>query len=199
MTFIKFNKKEAEKKANSFGDIPDGEYELLVTKAEWVPLLDKPDKSPYFNLELTVRTDVEQECGGRKVFHKFYRSRDAEKAENAMDFIHRFNLAIGMPDGVEIETEEQWTDYILGKAVIGKLKNETSQYQGKTYENLNVKSWKPTEFEEINHKLDKPTGIEKVTKPKKQTKQQENYTKIDDDPFANDGGTVDIDDDDLPF
>ena len=194
MAFIKFNRKEAEKKANSFGEIPDGTYELLVTKAQYFPLLDKPDKSPYFNLELTVRTDVEQECGGRKVFHKFYVPRDEEKAEKAMGFIDRFNLAINMPDEVEIDTEEQWCDYILGKAVKAKIKNEKSEYQGKTYENTNIKNFSETEHAEITHEVDKPSGIQKVKdKPKKQD------SKLEDDPFADDGGTIDISDDDLPF
>ena len=199
MAFIKFNKKETEKKANSFGEIPDGDYELLVTKAEWRPMLDKPDKTPYFNLELTVRTDVDQECGGRKIFHSFFVSRDPEKVENSMDFINRFNLAIGMPDEVEIETQEQWCDFILGKAVKAKVKNEKSEYNGKTYENVRIKYFSETEHEEITHEMDKPSGIQPVKDKKKAAAKPKQEKKLEDDPFANDGETIDIDDDDLPF
>ena len=37
------------------------------------------------------------------------------------------------------------------------------------------------------------------TPPKRQPQNNSNYTKIDDDPFTNDGKTIDISDDDLPF
>ena len=194
MAFIKFNKKETEKKANSFGAIADGEYELLVTKNEWRPMLDKPDKTPYFNVELTIRSDVDQEAAGRKIFHSFYISRDPEKAQGSLDFINRFNLALGLPDGVEFETEEEWTKWTVGKPVRAKLKNETSEYNGKTYENVRVKYFMLSEYPDVEMEMDKPSGITKVEK------QQPQVNKIDDDPFANDNaGTIDISDDDLPF
>ena len=193
MAFIRHNKAEAEKKANSFGAIADGEYELVVLEAEWRPMLDKPDKAPYFNLKLGIRADVEQEHQGRNVFHSFFISRDEEKVEQSMDFIHRFNFALGVPDGADFETEEQWVNYVIGRAIKGKIATETEEYQGKTRENTKIKYFSITEFPDVA-KVDKPSsGI-------KPAKKQENYTKIqDDDPFSNDGGTIDIDDDDLPF
>ena len=199
MAFIKFNKKETEKKAKSFGEIPDGDYELLVTKAEWRPMLDKPDKTPYFNLELTVRTDVDQEGGGRKVFHSFYVSRDPEKVENSMDFINRFNLAIGMPDEVEIETQEQWCDFILGKPVKARLKTKPNTYNGKTTDRQEISFFSETEYADVTHEMDKPSGIQPVKDKKKAAAKPKQETKVDDDPFANDDGTIDISDDDLPF
>lgn len=192
MAFIKFNKKETEKKANSFGAIADGEYELLVTKNEWRPMLDKPDKTPYFNVELTIRSDVDQEAAGRKIFHSFYISRDPEKAQGSLDFINRFNLALDLPDGMELD-EEPWAKWTVGKPVRAKLKNETSEYNGKTYENVRVKYFMSSEYPDVEMEMDKPSGIQKVEKKQ--------VNKIDDDPFINADvtGTIDISDDDLPF
>ena len=35
--------------------------------------------------------------------------------------------------------------------------------------------------------------------PSNQNQRNNNFTRVDDDPFANDGKTIDISDDDLPF
>lgn len=185
MAFLKYNKAEAEKKANSFGAIADGEYELVVLEAEWRPMVDKPDKTPYFNLQLGIRSDVDQDHGGRKVFHSFYVSRDPEKAEQSLDFINRFNFALNVPDEVEFETEEQWTNFITGKPVKAKIATEKREYNGKTYENTNIKYFMETEFPDVAKPQAKPNSS--------------GQSKLDDDPFSNNGGTIDIGDDDLPF
>lgn len=187
MGFIKFNRNEAEKKANSFGAIAEGDYELFIKDGKWDPQTGKPDKTPYFNLELAIRTDVDQEHGGRKLFHSFYISRDPEKAETSMDFIDRFNLALGIPDGVEFDTEEQWLNYIIGKPVKAHVGDR--EYNNKTY--AEVKYFMESEFAEITAQ-DTQSSSSGLTKT-------ETKPKIDDDPFANDNGTIDIGDDDLPF
>ena len=186
MAFIKFNRKEAEEKTNSFALIAEGDYELFVKDGEWRPMVDKPDKAPNFNLELVIRSDVEQDHKGRKIFHTFYISRDPEKTEQSMDFINRFNLALGIPDGVEFETEEQWLNFIIGKPV--KAHVGQKEYNGKTY--AEVKYFMETEFSEMSEQEQQTSSSG--------LKPAENQSKIDDDPFSG-GGTIDIDDDDLPF
>lgn len=196
MSFLKYNKTEAKKQADSFGLIAEGEYELYVMKAEWRPLVDKPDKTPYFNLELAIRSDIAQEHGGRKIFHSFYVSRDPEKVENSMNFINRFNLALDIPDGVDFPTEESWLKYIIGKPVRGYV--GIHEHNGKKYPE--IKEFLLTQFTEMSEQSSNSSGIQKVDKPAaKVDKPKENYTKIDDDPFSNDGGPIDISDDDLPF
>lgn len=191
MGFIKFNRKEAEQKANSFGAIAEGDYELFIKDGKWDPQTGKPDKAPYFNLELAIRTDVDQDHGGRKLFHSFYISRNEEKVDQSMDFINRFNLALGIPDGVEFATEESWLKYIIGKPV--KAHVGQREYNGKTY--AEVKYFMESEFAEMaaQENQSNSSGLTKTeTKPKPNP-------KIDDDPFSSDGQTIDISDDDLPF
>ena len=187
MAFIKFNRKEAEAKANQFGAIEEGDYELYVVEGEWRPMLDKPDKTPNFNLKLKIRSDVGQAAAGRTLFHSFFISRDPDKAETSMDFIDRFNVALGLPDGVEFETEEQWISYITGKPV--KAHVIQREYNGKT--NPAIQYFMETEHPEMTEQ-DKPSS---GMKPASQQQQ----SKVDDDPFANNGKTLDISDDDLPF
>ena len=187
MAFIKFNRKEAEAKANQFGAIEEGDYELYVVEGEWRPMLDKPDKTPNFNLKLKIRSDVGQAAAGRTLFHSFFISRDPEKAATSMDFIDRFNVALGLPDGVEFETEEQWISYITGKPV--KAHVIQREYNGKT--NPAIQYFMETEHPEMTEQ-DKPSSGMKPASTQQQS-------KVDDDPFANNNGTIDINDEDLPF
>lgn len=192
MGFMKFNRKDAEEKAAQFGAIAEGEYELYVAEGEWRPLLDKPDKTPNFNLQLVIRKDVEgQASAGRKIFHTFYISRDPEKVDQSMDFIHRFNLALDLPDGVDFETQEQWLKYVIGKPVKAYVGHK--EYNSKTY--AEIKEFMLTEYPEFTAPEKGGSGIKPASKPKPEY----SMSAIDDDPFSNDGGSIDITDDDLPF
>lgn len=189
MAFLKFNRKAAEEKSNSFSLIAEGDYELFVKEGKWEPKVDKPNETPLFNLELVIRSDVEQEHKGRKLFHSFYISRDPEKEEQSMDFINRFNLALGIPDGVEFDTQEQWLSFIIGKPVKANVYHKP--YNGKEY--ANIKYFMETEYPEMEEQQQQSSSS--GLKP---AERESTYTKIEDDPFSG-GGTIDIDDDDLPF
>ena len=54
------------------------------------------------------------------------------------------------------------------------VKNEQSEYNGKTYDNLNVKRWEQTNFDNVQHQFKQKTDSNSVS-------------------------TLDISDDDLPF
>lgn len=177
MAFLKQNNKKAQEEKKNFGLIPEGDYEVFATEGKWE---DKPGKTPRANFTFVLRSDVDQAAKGRKVFHDFYISRDPEKVETSLGFIERFNLEIGVPDGVEFETQQEWINYVLGKPV--KAHIGTKEYNGKEYNE--IKWFNESEFKEMK---EQPKPEDKPTTP-----------ALARDPFEG-GGSIDISDDDLPF
>lgn len=176
MAFLKQNNKRAEEGKGSFGLIAEGDYEVFATEGKWE---DKPDKTPRANFTFVIRSDVDQEFKGRKVFHDFYVSRDPEKVEVSLGFIERFNLEIGVPDGVEFETQQQWINFVLGKPV--KAHIYIDEYNGK--ENNKIKWFNESEFKEMKEQ----------PKPEASSEQLQRASQSIPDM------TIDISDDDLPF
>ncbi|EQC70379.1 Single stranded DNA-binding protein [Streptococcus sp. HSISS2] len=54
--------------------------------------------------------------------------------------------AAGIPDGTKFTSLEDYLNQLEGKALKVTVKNEKSEWQGKTYENLNVKRMEVTEL-----------------------------------------------------
>ena len=178
MAFLKQNNGRAKESKSQFGLITEGEYEIMATEGKWH---DEAGKTPRANFTFTVRSDVEQEFKGRKVFHDFYISRDPEKVETSLGFIERFNMDLGVPDGVEFESQQQWINYVLGKPIKAKISKR--EYNGKEYNE--IKFFNPTEFSSVSQQVtagqnagtELPTGAN----------------------VSFEGGQLDITDDDLPF
>lgn len=193
MAFLKQNNKRAEESKKAFGLLPDGEYEIMATEGKWHAEENDQTKTPKANFTFIVRSDVEQEGKGRKIFHDFYVSRDPEKVETSLGFIERFNMDLGVPDGVEFESQQQWINYVLGKPIRAKIGKRT--YNGKDY-NI-IKEFDSTQYATVNQQVaaqsqGQNAGTEIPTGGA-------GYTKVNNDPFANGSGQIDISDDDLPF
>lgn len=192
MAFFKQNNKRAEENAMNFKPLPEGEYEVMATKGKYEA---EPGKTPNINLEFTIRSDVEQQGKGRKVFHRFFISQDHEVKEGktkspyefCMQMIEEFGLHVGVPDGADFPDEQAWVNYILGKPVKAKL--YIDEYNGK--ENNKVKYFNKTDYPMVKQQVS--SGVANGTSVPPAN------TVIDDDPFANDGTPIDISDDDLPF
>lgn len=181
MAFLKQDNKRAVENDNGFGIIPEGDYEVIVSGGAFRD--DAQQSWPNFNLELTIRSDVDQEFKGRKVFHTFWLSQKKETSlQVCMNMIEAFGHKVGVPDGVEFETEQQWVNFVIGKPVKAHVVIE--EYNNK--EKNVVKYFNESEFMEVRHVEEKKT-------------EYNSYTRVDDDPFANNGKTLDISDDDLPF
>jgi hypothetical protein len=191
MAFFKQDNKRAKENSNSFAPLPEGDYEVLVTKGSYRA---EPDKTPNINLELTVRSDIEQEGKGRKVFHTFWISQDHTVKEGktkspfefCMAMIEEFGLHVGIPDGAEFPDEQAWVNYILGKPVKARL--FIDEYDGK--ENNKVKWFNKSDNPGV--KQQQSAGDIAGTNVGKAPANAE-------DPFADDGQPIDITDDDLPF
>jgi hypothetical protein len=173
MGFMIFNKEKAKKADNKYGVITPGKYEVFVTEGSYRA---EAGKTPNINLQLVVRSDIEQEYKGRKVFHTFWISDKSEaKREACLNMMQSFINKIGAPDGVNFETPEQWIEFTLGKPITAQI--EVEEYNGKErniikYFNVSDQQGQAVQQEE---------------------KQESN------DPFKNDGQPIDITDEDLPF
>jgi len=53
---------------------------------------------------------------------------------------------VKIPEGVEVNTIEQFLEIIKGKTLKVTVKNEQSEYNGKTYDNLNIKKMEQSEL-----------------------------------------------------
>ena len=60
--------------------------------------------------------------------------------------LQRYAKAVKIPEGVEINTIEQFLDIIKGKTLKVTVKNEQSESNGVTYDNLNIKKMEQSEL-----------------------------------------------------
>lgn len=161
-------------------NIPDGEYEVFINK---VTENVTQGGSEYCEVDLIIRNDVSQPCRNNHIFHKIWRAKaTGEYSPKSFNIIGK---AVQLPNGKSyLSMEELFADF-AGRPARVRIKNETSEYNGKTYENVNVKAWEPT-------KIDGP--VRHVLKEKTAPPQQQ---------ASNDGffgqQQITIRDEDLPF
>lgn len=192
---LKQDNKRAKENSGGFGLIKKGEYELIVTDGQF---RNEQGKTPNINLALAIRTDFDQEFKGRKLFHTMWISQVFEPKEGkekspyeyCMEMIEAFTMACGAPDGVEFSSPEEVIKFVKGKGVRGYV--GVREHDGKEYNE--IKSFKVSEKPGIVQQ-DTTNGGANMQKTEQKSSQQ----KFNDDPFANDGQPIDIDDDDLPF
>ena len=108
------------------------------------------------------------------MFHRIWKAKATGKYD--MRFFNTIGAAAQLQKGKQYSSIEELFKDFLGKPVRVTVKNETSEYNGKTYENLNVKRWEKTKFPELAHKFKTEDGGN---------------------PFA--GGLAETENDDYPF
>lgn len=135
------------------GGIQDGTYETVITKFE-----ENATKSgtEYVDVRLTIRNDIDQKYKNNIVFHRIWKTKATGKYD--MRFFNTIGAAAQLQQGKAYKSIEELFADFLGKSVRVSVKNETSEYNGKTYENLNVKRWENTKFPELNHKFKTEDG-----------------------------------------
>lgn len=153
------------------GGIQDGTYETVITKFEESATQSDTE---FVDVRLTVRNDIDQKYKNNIVFHRIWKAKATQKYD--MRFFNTIGSAAQLQQGKQYKSIEELFQDFLGKPVRVTVKNETSEYNGKTYENLNVKRWEKTKFPELAHKFKTEDGGN---------------------PFAS--GTNSIDEDDMPF
>lgn len=158
------------------GGLKDGTYEVMTQ-------LVKEDASKsgsiYIDMALVVRNDIDQEGKNGLIFHRVWQAKETGKYNPK-------SLAI-IADNLNLDRERTYNslDELLEaysfKPVKVTVKNEESEYNGKTYNNLNVKRWAKTDYPNVAHQWKEGKGPGANTA----------------NPFG--GANVEIDENDLPF
>lgn len=159
-------------------NVADGKYEAVINSVS-----EDATKggAQFINLDLIIRNDIKnQSFANAHIFTKVFKSKQNGKYPKGMIFA--IGKAAGIPDKTHFESLEDYFQKLWHKPVLVTVKNEKSEYNGKTYENLNVKRWEISKFPEVQHKF-------------KESNKETGST----DPFANGGQSIDISDDQLPF
>lgn len=163
------------------GGVADGTYETVIKSAQFK--LTNSEKQ-YINFDLVIRNDIDQHYKNMHVFQKVWPKKGTR--DYSMGYLFMIGMNAGIPNKKEFASIDDMLADFVGKPVKVSVKNEDSEYNGKTYTNLNIKKWAKSEFPDVQHKW-----------------KAENEGSGDDtqmaDPFAESSKSVNISDDDLPF
>lgn len=120
--------------ADQFSSIEDGTYEVFVSYAEQSASQGGTD---FLDIRLKVRDDFTQKFRNNLIFDKVWINKQTlQYPEWALQ---RYAKAVGIPENVEVQSIEHFLELIKGKTLKVTVKNEQSEYNGKTYDNLNIK------------------------------------------------------------
>jgi len=158
--------------------IADGTYEVVISLTGEDATKNGAE---YAEFRLTLRNDIDQKHKNMIIFEKLWKTKDTGKY-NMMMF-NTIGKAAQLPKGKSYSSMNELLGDYVGKPLKVTVKNEESEYNGKTYNNLNVKKWDVTSFPNVQHKQ----------------KVKENAGGVQNDPFAGNSGPITVEDDDLPF
>jgi len=151
--------------------IEDGTYEVFIEKAHEDA---SKNGAEFINFWFRIRNDIKQPAKNQIIFHRIWKSKDTGKYHTGM--INTLGKAAQLPNGKSYNSMEELLNDFLRKPLKVTVKNESSEYNGKTYDNLNVKFQEPTAFPDLQHK-----------------------SKANDSAPDTSGDTISIHDEDLPF
>ena len=154
------------------GNVADGTYETVIsTVAEDAAKTG----TEFLNFDLIVRNDVDQKFKNSHIFQKIYRNKETGKYPEGR--LMAIAKAAGLNDGKHYNSFEDFCNDFQGQPIQVTVRTNTSEYQGKTYTDLNVTrgGWKKTAFPQVQHQWKK--GMEPTSATP----------------------AVDVSDDDLPF
>ena len=113
--------------AEQFSSVENGTYEVVVTTAEQSASKTGTD---FLDIRLKIRDDFQQKFRNNLIFDKVWINKQTlQYPEWALQ---RYAKAVKIPEGVEINTIEQFLDIIKGKTLKVTVKNEQSESNGVT-------------------------------------------------------------------
>lgn len=127
--------------AQEFAKVTDGTYEVLIDKAVQNASQGGTD---FLDIQLRIRKDFQQEFQNNIIFHKIWINKETKKYPAGM--VQNLAKQAGIPDGTKFNSLDDYLNMLVGKPLKVTVKNETSEYNGKTYENLNVKRIEKSEL-----------------------------------------------------
>lgn len=122
MSILKINHNEA----SEGGNVKPGVYQAEVSKAQ---VKQSSNGNPMIELTFKIRKDVEQPHGGRNVFDRLVLT------EGSMWKVQSYAKALGLPDGLEVETYEELATYLKDRKA--EITVGEREYEGKTYAQVN--------------------------------------------------------------
>jgi hypothetical protein len=197
MSFFTTDHNEA---GNMFDPVAPGKYEAVITQAEVTAA--KESGNPMIKVTYTIRSDVDQRFQKRKLFDNYVAS------EKAMFKFQQAAKAIGMPQGSQVGSIEEFAKMILFRAVKITVANKKEVYQGeeRVRDNVTFVDEPSVPYNGGNgpavNPFEVPPGVEDETPPWEQAEEKpkgKGKKGKQADPFADDGKPIDISDDDLPF
>lgn len=160
------------------GGIADGVYEVIVNVATEKAT---PNGSEYTELDLIIRNDVQQKHHNQHIFHKVWKKKDTGKYNSQM--FNTLGWVFKLQEGKNYNSIDELLQDFFMKVAKVTVKNTESEYNGKTYKNVDVTRWEHSAFPQSQHQF-----------KQKDSASNANQTR---DPFA--GSSIELTDDDLPF
>lgn len=120
MSIFKINHNEASEGGKK---VEPGTYQATVTKAI---VKKSSSNNPMIVLDYTIRKDIEQPHAGASV-----RFDNLVLAENSMWKVQTYAKAMGLPDGLEVDTHEELATLMLDRNI--EIEVGDREYNGKTY------------------------------------------------------------------
>lgn len=180
MSFIKTNHSKA---STGFTPIPAGKYEVLI---ETGAFKFASTGSPMINWKFAIRDDVE----GQEAYKGRFLFSNLVFNENTEGMVNGFLKAIGAPDGMEFPDSSDLIKYAEGKAVLLNVK--IKPYNGEDRNEVGF-----IEASKVGGgKEDDPFLAMNVADP---LENSGTHTQVENDPFAQGSGPIEVSDDDLPF
>jgi hypothetical protein len=158
------------------GKVADGDYQIFVNKVEED---STPGGAEYIQFDLIIRNDVNQEYKNSHLFHKVWKEKATGKYN--MKTFNTIGKACQLQAGKNYNSLKELLDDYARKTAVVNVKNEESEYNGKTYNNTNVKYWSQTKLTGLNHQA------------KAATNDNQTYSEL------SNNGAIEVSDDDLPF
>ncbi|AVO22694.1 hypothetical protein PP222_gp39 [Streptococcus phage D1024] len=146
--------------AEQFAAIEDGTYEVYVAQAEQSATQSGTD---FLDIRLKIRDDFQQKFRNNLIFDKIYVNKST--LEYPIWVLQMYCKAAKVPENTYIQTIEQFLDLIKGKSMKVTVKNETSEWNGKTYENLRVKKREQSELPPYSAKVEKAPEVSDLDLP----------------------------------
>ena len=123
--------------------IPQGDYEVIVKKAEEKETKNGDKK--YISIQLAVRNDIDQKYKNKVIFESMFKKKDTGKY-----IPKQFNSvakALKIPNGKNYNSLDELLDDWENKTARVRIKHE--EYNGNT--NARVSFWNESKFSECNH------------------------------------------------
>lgn len=146
--------------AEQFAAIEDGTYEVYVAQAEQSATQSGTD---FLDIRLKIRDDFQQKFRNNLIFDRIYVNKST--LEYPIWLLQMYCKAAKVPENTDIQTIEQFLDLIKGKSMKVTVKNETSEWNGKTYENLRVKKREQSELPPYSAKVEKAPEVSDLDLP----------------------------------